>query len=163
MSTPFDLKPWLDRHLVPLLGTEPPLELHSILQDRPQSAKQPTAILVWALSKSPSGWAPAVKRLLEQSGFYFDFVRAAQIVPLAPGQTITLFGGDGMPFIGQNGMAMSRLYRRCDDGIDLIMEVGHRFSTAESAAAAVKAFFAQFDGTDPLELVARFRPAFGMG
>ena len=163
MSTSFDLKLWLDRHVVPLLGPESSLALHSVLQNRPPSAERPVAILVWTVSKEPQGWAPAIKRLLAQPGCYFDFCRAPQTVPVAPDRSIWLFGGDGAPYVNAAGMAMARLYRRCDDGIELIMEVGHRFPTGAAAAAAVKDFFALFEGTAPLELVARYMPLFGTG
>src|SRR4051812_16157938 len=111
-DAPFDLKRWIDAHVVPLLNPEPPLEFHSVLVNQPPDASRPDAVLVWALSKTGAGWAPALKRLLETDGLSFDFTRAPQLVAVAPGKTTTLFGGDGMPFVGKNGMAMARLHRR---------------------------------------------------
>ena len=161
MSATFDLKAWLDKHVVPLLSGEPPLELHSVLQNSAPGAQAPDAVLVWALSKTGDAWAPALRRVLERPGFSFDFLRAPQAVQVSPDQRIVIFGGDGAPFIGKNGMAMARLYRGCDDGISLILEVGYRFPRSEDAAQAVRAFFALFDKVEPAELLARYRPLFG--
>ncbi len=159
-SPSFELKAWLDSHVVPLLRPDPPLELHSVLVNQAPRAAQPDAVLAWALSKAPEGWAPAAQRLLESAGFCFDFTREPQLVALAPGRTITIFGGDGMPFVGANGMAMVRLFRRVEDGVDLIIEVGHLFPDGKAAVAAVRAFFEQF-GQDPAALLARYSPRFG--
>jgi len=157
---PFSLKPWLDTNVVPLLRPEPPLDLHSVLVDQAPGATRPHAVLVWTLSKTADGWAAAAQRLLESAGFCFDFTREPQLVVLAPGRTITIFGGDGMPFVGANGMAMVRLFRRVEDGVDLIIEVGHLFPDGKAAVAAVRAFFEQF-GQDPAALLARYSPRFG--
>lgn len=159
-DAPFELKRWLDQYVVPHLAEAPPLELHSVLVNQPPGAARPEAVLVWALSKTGAGWAPAVKRLLEKNGFSVDFTRAPTLVALAPGKTITLFGGDGMPFIGSNGMAMARLFRRGKDGVDLIFEVGHRFEKITDATAAVRQLFQQFS-EDPTALLARHTPSFG--
>lgn len=159
-DTPFDLKRWLDAHVLPLLRPDPPLALHSVLVNQPPGVSRPEAVLVWALSQTGPGWGPALRRLLETGGFSFDFTRAPQIVAVAPGKTITLFGGDGMPFIGKNGMAMARLHRQGEDGVDLIMEVGHQFPTGKAAVAAVRSFFEQF-GADPAHLMAKYAPRFG--
>lgn len=157
---PFDLKRWLDGNVVPLLGGEPALELHSVLTNRSTDPGRPDVVLAWALSKTGTDWAPTLKRLLDGDGFSFDFTRAPQLVTVAPGKTLTLFGGDGMPFVGKNGMAMARLYRRCDDGVDLILEIGHRFEKGQAAIAAVRAFFEQF-AEDPTALLAKHSPPFG--
>lgn len=159
-TAPFDLKRWLDAHVVPILRPEPALDLHSVLVNQPPDASRPDAVLLWALSRTGPDWAPALKRLLETGGFSFDFTRAPQVVAVAPDKTITLFGGDGMPFIGESGMAMARLHRRGEDAVDLILEVGHRFPTGKAAVAAVRSFFEQF-GADPMQLLAKYAPRFG--
>src|SRR5258708_6611864 len=110
MRGTFNLKAWLDQHVVPFLAGEPPLELHALTENWPPGADAPAAVLVWALSKTPESWAPAVRRVLELPGFSFDFLRAPHAVQVSPDQRITIFGGDGAPFIGKNGMAMARLY-----------------------------------------------------
>jgi hypothetical protein len=161
LSTPFDLKAWLDQHVSPILGSERELELHSVIQNRPSQAGRPSTVLAWLLVKTATEWAPALKRLLDRSGFYFDFVREAQLVQTPAGRPITIFGGDGMPFIGNNGMAMARLYHRASDDIELILEIGHRFPSAKDAAAAVKSFFALFDGVNPTDLLGKYSPPFG--
>jgi hypothetical protein len=157
----FDLKRWIDAHVLPILEPDPRLQLHSVLQNRPPGALAPVAVAVWTLSAAPDGWAPAVKRVLELPGFSFDFLRAPQLVT-GPGQEpITLFGGDGAPFFNRSGGAMARLFRRCGD-IDLILEIGHRFPSAEAAAAAVKSFFHQFADENPFDVIKRNQPPFGM-
>ncbi len=161
MNPTFDLKTWLDEHLTPLLRSDPELELHSVIQNRPARSPRPHGVLVWLLVKTNSEWGAALKRLLDLPGFYFDFVREAQLVPTPVGRPITIFGGDGMPFIGNSGMAMARLYHRASDGVDLIVEIGHQFDSAKAAAAAVKSFFGLFEGVDPRDLVSKYSPPFG--
>ena len=155
----FNLKTWLDKQAVPLLGHD--LMMHSVLQNQPSASAQPESILVWLLAKEPTGWAPALKRLLEQHDFVFDFLRAPQLVGRDPTRGVTIFGGDGAPFINKSGAAMARLFRRCD-AIDLIVEIGYRFPTATAAAAAVKAFFAQFETAGPFDVIEKYKPRFGI-
>ena len=161
MAEEFNLKRWLDQYVVPLIASEPKLEIHSVLQNRPPGAAAPAAVAVWTLSPSPDGWAPAVKRVLEQPGSSFDFLRAPQLVTGPDQSPITLFGGDGAPFFTRSGSAMARIFRRCGE-IDLILEIGHRFPSIEAAAAAVKRFFHQFDNTSPFDVITRYQPPFGM-
>jgi hypothetical protein len=159
MSTPFNLKAWLDQHVVPLLAPE--LLLHSVLTNLPPGAPGPQAVLVWLLAREPAGWAPALKRVLERPGFSFDFLRAPQRAGADLQHAVTLFGGDGAPFFNQSGAAMARLYRRCDD-LDLIVEIGHRFPSVQAAAAAVKSFFALFEGVNAFDVIERHKPPFGL-
>lgn len=161
MAKAFDLKAWLDENVSPILRAEPELELHSVIQNRAPARARPDAVLVWLLVKTGPSWSPTLKRLLDRSGLYFDFLREVQLVPTPDGRSLPIFGGDGMPFIGSSGMAMARLYHRASDGVDLIIEIGHHFPNAKEASAAVKSFFTLFEGVNPTDLLAKYSPPFG--
>jgi len=154
----FELKKWLDQNVVPLLQSE--LQIHSFISKPGPDGIKPEKVLVWLVAKDDSSWPAIVKRLLSFPGIYFDFLRDAEVVELN-GAKVAIFGGDGTPFIGSNCMAMTRLFHKTEDGIELLLEVGRRYSRAEAAAAAVKQFFSQFEGISPVELYSRYRPPFG--
>jgi hypothetical protein len=173
----FDQKKWLDDHVVPLLQGNPPLSLyHPFWNGVP-----PKDVLVLLLAEEqrdeesefdPSAWPRAVKRLIDDHGFCFDFTREQIAVHMDHG-LLNLFGGDGAPLFNPEGMASARLYRKEPDGIGLIVQVACRYpSTAqvgdapreltpgEHAAAATKAFYALFE-ENPLEVCQKYGARFG--
>jgi hypothetical protein len=200
----FDLKKWLDEHVVPLTNKEPRLRIYSFIWN----GNPPKEVLVWLLAgcepiaqpPEPAGvpdevdaqvkliaedmraalaptefdesaWPRAVKRLLEEDDFRFDFLREQQMVKLENG-LVPVFGGDGAPLFGKEGTASARLFRKMDDGIGLILQVGCHYPGTEAtaeldamnpgkhAAAAVKGFFALFDD-NPMIVCQKFGAAFG--
>jgi hypothetical protein len=155
------MKEWLDKHVVPFLSAPPPhptLTIHSFIW----RGSPPEEVLVWLLADpaSPTDWQIAVRRLLEKNGFSFDYTREGTAVNLN-GTLVSIFGGDGAPFFNKAGTAMCRLFRRERDGTNLILDVGCRYGNVMAAKEAVKGFFGQFDGENPVELCARFAPKFG--
>jgi len=106
----------------------------------------------------PALWPTVVKRLLDD-GFRFDFLREQQMVQLEDG-LVPVFGGDGAPLFAKDGMASVRLFRKMDDGISLILQVGAKYPDGLGAAAGVKSFFGQFD-TNALEVCSSFAAPFG--
>ena len=103
--------------------------------------------------------------------FRFDYLREQQMVQLESG-LIPIFGGDGAPLFGKEGTTAVRLFKRMDDGIDLILQVGCLYpastagadapalSPGQHAAAAVKGFFGLFD-VPALEVCQKFSAPFG--
>ena len=154
-----DTKAWLDRHVIPLCTPDPPLTFHSELH-RTSGNGAFEQVIVFLLAPTPEGWGPAVKRLLDAGGVYFDYLREVHVARL-PEKAVTLFGGDGTPFIGANGMATVRLFKRLEDGTTLLLEVGHQYKTAVEAAAAIRGFCELFTGISVVDLYTRFRPPFG--
>jgi hypothetical protein len=165
---PFDSKTWLDRHVVPLLV--PSFHLHSLFFN----GQPPANILVYLLANQDTlrgsedraapdqalSWAQYVKHLLEERSFRFDLLRDVQLVPLG-GAMVPIFGGDGAPFCGKNGMVSVRLYQAQDDGVGLILQIGAAFKPL-AAASAIKDFFGQFDAS-PFETIDRFKTVWGQG
>jgi hypothetical protein len=200
----FEIKSWLDSHVVPLLAGSPPLKLYSFIWKDADGAEQPTDVLVWlhagdklveldkepctceaiirAMSVTPEdakgdcprhqyeamqppicfdplAWPQAAKRLLDNEGFRFDFLRE-QLAVVLEGGTISVFGGDGAPLFNEQGMASCRLFRKEDDGINLIVQLGCQYPVGVDAAAATKVFYAQFEGS-PLTVIQRYGALFG--
>jgi hypothetical protein len=155
---PFDIKLWLDTNVIPLLGTE--LLLHAVACDKSPTASVPETVLCWTLVQAATDWAPVVERLLKHSGFRFDYLRDVQLLPAGPSQTVQIFGGSGSPFLRADGMLITRLYRRQED-IALLVEVGHKFESGAAAIAAVKDFFARFDGAEPAAVLEQIGAPFG--
>lgn len=156
-----DLKPWLDQHIVPLLPGPPQLLFHSFLwQTHPDGKLK--HMQVWLTAADGEAWAGGVARLLKRPDFYFDFLRDVQLAQLPDGEKRVLFGGDGTPYIGKDGMAACRLFHKFEDGVVATLEIGHRFGKAIDAAHAVKEFFKLFDNANPIDVVRRFQPPFGM-
>lgn len=163
----FDKKKWLDTHCVPLLGTgEDKLSIYSALWN----GDPPSEVLVFLLAPEAhaSSWGLHVKRLLDD-GWRFDFLREQALVKSDTG-LIPIFGGDGAPLFGKDGMASVRLFRRIVDerdevtgsrsGVSLILQVGAKFPSGIDAAAAVKGFFALFD-QNALAVCQSFAAPFG--
>ena len=89
----------------------------------------------------------------------FDFLREA--APLVhEGIHMVLFGGDGTPLFDQKGYASVRIFKKLEDGTNLIFQVGHMYPSGVEAGNAVKDFFAQWDES-PFHLVERYGAAFG--
>lgn len=176
MPSPFSLKAFLDRHVVPLLAGPPAAELYSELH----RGDPPEEVCVWLRAKDPLTWPALARRLLETPGWSFDYLREHALVQVN-GQTCTIFGGDGSPFFNKAGMAMVRLYRKVEpeeepktkgkrtrggscaheNPIGLIVDVGGKYDNVKEASTAVKAFFGLFDKKNPLEVCSEHRPAFG--
>lgn len=174
----FDMKKWLDTHVVPLTQQHAPSHIHSFVWN----GAPPKEILVWLLAGKPTeasgieeevpfnpdDWPTLVHGLIEKDGFRFDHLREATRVPVM-GQLVPIFGSDGAPLLSRDGMASVRLAKRQDDGINLILQVGshypgdpeHDIEPAAAAAQGIKALFAKFDGVEPLEVCRKFGAVFG--
>lgn len=161
----FDRKSWLDTHVVPLLHQEPPASIYTVFWN----GAPPTEVLVFLLADTqvPASapdtppadpWPRLVKRLLE-SGFRFDYLREIQLVQLE-GKQVPLFGGDGAPLFDKSGAASARLFKKLEDGTNLILHIGHIYPTGLDAAVAVKSFFGLWDA-NPVDVCAQFSAPFG--
>lgn len=146
--TAFDMKAWLDQHVVPLL--EGLKIYHPFWNGVP-----PKEVLVILLAQQD--WPQQVKRLLD-AGFRFDFLREQQLIAMEGG-TFHAFGGDGAPLFNQDGTASVRLFKRVE-GIGLILQVGCQYGRADRAAAATKEFYGLFEES-PLTVCQTFGVAFG--
>jgi hypothetical protein len=161
----FEQKPWLDRNLIEagVLGEGGRLHLHSVLWN----GAPPKDVLVFLLAGAADGdkvvgdetWGSHIKRLLEL-GFRFDFLREAVAVKV-DNQLVPIFGGDGAPIFGKNGVASVRLIKKLEDGIYLIVQVGAQFKDGIDAAQAVKAFFGQF-GENAIQICQTYAAPFGL-
>jgi len=178
----FDMKKWLDGNVVPLTQREPKSKIYSFIWN----GNPPREILVWLLAGHPSAgddsegtsaseeekpfnpldWPNLVKRLLVEDDFRFDYLREQQMVKIETGM-IPVFGGDGAPLFGKDGMASSRLFKVMDDGIRLILQVGCKYpgesgmNPGQHASAAVKGFFGLFDDENPLTVCQKYAAVFG--
>jgi hypothetical protein len=150
----FEQKTWLDAQVLPVLGSDDKLQIHSVLWN----GSPPAEVLVFLLAPSSPTWGTHLKRLLDD-GWRFDFLREAQVIKADAG-LIHVFGGDGAPLFGKNGMVSARLYKKLEDGIGLILQVGHQHESGVDAAQAVKTFFGQFD-QNALQVCASFAAPFG--
>lgn len=184
----FEMKEWLDEHVVPLTQVSPPLRIYSFIWN----GTPPKEILVWLLAGLPAApelepdepvpdilnaglpesgddfdetaWACAAKRIID-AGFRFDLTREQQMVQVESG-LIPVFGGDGAPLFGKAGLASLRLVRTLDDGITLILQVACQFpgndqlSPGQHAAAACKGFYSLFDES-PLDVIRVHGAVFG--
>lgn len=155
-------KGWLDEHVVPLA------QKHSLsFYAGPfWSGNPPTDVLVFLLAQDDEAWPQAVHDLLKQDDFRFDHMRDVVAVQVEPGAPpTTLFGGDGTPIYGTDGMASVRLIRKENDGTNLIVQVGRQYlpkseEGGKKAASAVKGLFALFED-DPFEVIRTFGAQFG--
>lgn len=167
----FEMKKWLDENVVPLTKRQPQSSIYSFIWN----GNPPKEILVWLLVEneptdekpfSPAAWPELVRRLLVDDGFRFDLLREQQMVQLENG-LVPIFGGDGAPLFGKEGMASSRLFRKTDDGISLILQVGCKYPPSgemtggQHASAAVKGFFSLFGDEDPLTVCSKYGAVFG--
>lgn len=151
----FDIKAWVDQNVMraDVMGDgDDRLTFHTVLWN----GTPPKEILVFLLATKT--WGLHVKRLLE-GGWRFDFLRDHAVVQL-DGTRTTLFGGDGAPFFDPAGMSSVRLWKKMDDGTQLILQVGAKWPSGPEAATAVKAFFGLFE-QGPLEMVATYAATFG--
>lgn len=158
-SPSFDIKNFIDREVVQsgVLGSADganALTIHSLLWN----GNPPKEVLVFLVAGDAVPWGHHVKRLLE-SGWRFDFLRDLAVVVLE-GKRVAIFGGDGAPYFDPSGQSSVRLWRKCDDGRQLILQVGAKWPSGTDAAAAVKAFFGLFE-SGPLEMVAKYAAPFG--
>lgn len=147
-------KEWLDKNVVPLLkGTA--LSIYSFLWN----GSPPSEYLVWLNSpeKSPL-WGRDTKKLIVEDGFRFDYVREPQAVALDGGK-ITIFGGDGTPFIDEKGMVSVRLFKKMEDGKNLILQVSCLLAPAESGAT-IRGFYELFD-MNPVEVTSTYGTQWG--
>lgn len=143
-------KEWLDANVVPLLGG---LKIYSFLWN----GTPPSEYLVWLNAEDHSqSWGPEVKRLLDL-GFRFDFTRDVVAVEV-DGNKMTLFGGDGTPFVAKDGRVSVRLFRK-EENIGLILQVSCLRHAAE-APTAIREFFALFD-TNPIEVCSQYASPWG--
>jgi hypothetical protein len=116
-------------------------------------------------SFEPTAWPAAIKRLLDDHKFRFDFTRDHQAIPFDGGM-FNAFGGDGSPVYDKTGLARCRLFRKAEDGIPLIVEVSCKYrptdelGAGEHAAAATKAFYGLFEES-PLEICQKYGAIFG--
>ena len=157
----FDMKNWLDQHVVPLLK-ETALEIyHPFWNGIP-----PKEVLVILLSQPDpaSAWPTAVKKLLD-GGFRFDFLREQQAIAMESG-LFKAFGGDGAPLFNAEGTASVRLFKKVggeeDSGrwVNLILQVGCKYPEGTDAALATKAFYALFEES-PLVVCQTYGATFG--
>ncbi|TAL42863.1 MAG: hypothetical protein EPN91_07490 [Salinibacterium sp.] len=153
---PFDIKAWLDQHVAieEVLGVLDPLVVHAPLWH----GNPPAEVLVFLLASECGTWGPHIQRLLGD-GWRFDFLRDVAAV-VVDGRRITIFGGDGAPFFDVAGMSSVRLWKKVEDGVNLILQIGARWPDGIAAAAGVKGFFGLFD-EGALEMVAKYTATFG--
>ena len=175
----FEMKKWLDQNVVPLTRKHVPSKIHSLIW----KGTPPDEILVWLLTGddqeatateggstpfNPKFWPTLVHKLIVEDGFRFDYLREHVTVPVN-GEAVSAFGCDGAPLVGKNGMASVRVYRKMDDGIGLILQIGSKYpgvpelkyEPAKAAAQGIKDLFARFEGVDPLEVCSQYSVAFG--
>jgi hypothetical protein len=151
----FDMKSWLDKNVVPLLADTGLQIYHPFWNGVP-----PKEVLVILLSQpSPaSAWPTAVKKLLD-GGFRFDFLREQQAIAMEGG-LFKAFGGDGAPLFNAEGTASVRVFKKLEDGVGLILQVGCKYPDGAEAALATKAFYAQFEES-PLSVCQTYGATFG--
>ena len=161
-------KSWLDQNVVPLLtpplfepgdneASIPQLTIHSEIHSPPERFD---LICVWLTA--PTHWEKHVRRILKEHNFQWDYMRELQKVVVGGDERI-VFGGDGMPFVGNNGMASARLFKKVGD-VGLILEIGQKFDSALLAQTAIKSLFTDFQSLDGLDVqgaAKEYTPAFG--
>lgn len=191
----FEMKEWLDQHVVPLKNKSPLSRIHSFIWN----GSPPKEILVWLLcgdqhfvptsracGKStelaeraikqpeqpekpafkPHDWPDLLRRLLDKDEFRFDYLREQQMVAIGDG-LVPVFGGDGAPLFSKDGMASARLFRKMEDGICLILQLGCKYPKTDEltpgmhASSAVKAFFKLFGDENPLTVCSKYGAVFG--
>lgn len=165
------MKKWLDTNVVPLAEKQPTSRIYSFIWN----GNPPKEILVWLVVEreptddkpfNPAAWPELVRRLIVDDDYRFDYLREQQMVQLEGG-LVPVFGGDGAPLFGKEGMASARLFRKQDDGISLILQVGCQYPPSGSmpagqhASAAVKDFFSLFEGENPLTVCSKYGAVFG--
>ena len=167
----FDMKKWLDTNVVPLAQQQPQSQIYSFIWN----GNPPKEILVWLTVESEpteekpfaaGAWPELVRRLIKDDDFRFDYLREQQMVQLEGG-LVPVFGGDGAPLFAKDGMSSSRLFKKMDDGICLILQVGCKYppkdemSPGQHASSAVKGFFGLFGDEDPLTVCSKYGAVFG--
>lgn len=155
----FDMKGWLDGHVVPLTQLQPESKIYSFIWN----GNPPKEILVWLLAND--SWPELGKRLILEDGFRFDYLREQQMVQIENGM-VPVFGGDGAPLFSEDGMASMRLFRKEDDETLLILQLGYKYPAQPGrkpslvASDGVKAFFELFDES-PLTVCSKYGAVFG--
>jgi hypothetical protein len=149
------MKGWLDEYVVPLLKDTGLKIYHPFWNGMP-----PKEVLVVLLSEpSPSdAWPTAIKKLLG-GGFRFDFLREQQAIALEGG-IFKAFGGDGAPLFNAEGTASVRLFKKMDDGKNLILQIGCKYKDGAAAAQATKTFYGLFEES-PLTVCQTYGATFG--
>ena len=155
----FDMKGWLDREVVPLLKGRGLKIYHPFWSGNPP--KEVLVILVAdPVATGAASWPDAVKSLLEQEAFRFDYLREQVGIVMEGGAMFKAFGGDGAPLFNQEGTASVRLFRKCEDGVGLVLQVGCRYPSGELASQATKDFYALFEES-PLTVCKTYGAVFG--
>jgi len=156
--TDFDKKAWLDEHVMPVLKQHQ-LSLYHPFWNMQGARASEVLIVCLAEPESEDAWAGAAKALVD-AGWRFDYLREQILVVMDTGETVKLFGGDGAPLFNEEGVAALRLFRKLDDGVNLVLQVGCRYPKGLAAAAATRAFYAQFEES-PLEVCQKYGAVFG--
>ena len=156
------MKPWLDEYVVPLLAAPdtklPPLSIHSEIHSPPKGFD---LIVVYLLAQADS-WPQHVRRLLKDHDFCWDFMRELNKA-VVEGEARIIFGGDGSPFIGDNGMVSCRVFKKLG-AVEFVLEVGCHKDNKLLAGEEVKKLYELFDELDSLnvyEVAVEYTPKFG--
>lgn len=159
--TAFNKKEWLDAHVASI---HPKLSMYAFFWN----GHPPSEVLAYLVireddkegERNPGDtWASAVRELVDK-GFRFDVLREIAKVPKEEGGYALIFGGDGSPMFNKDGNLTARLFRKEDDGIALILEVGTDVKSGLKAGEAIKTLFESFD-CDPLEVYKKYGTPFG--
>lgn len=154
------MKEWLDKNIVPLLSAPGllPLQIHSEIHSPPEDFD----LVVVYLFAEKGTWPAHVKRLLDQENIYWDFMREFQKA-VVHGEAKMLFGGDGSPFLHDNGMVSCRLFTKIGD-VGTIMEIGCDHKNKLLAQQDVKDLYKRFEdeGVNFHDVMVNNTPPFGM-
>lgn len=161
-----DMKVWLDKHVVPLLQDPGgpkrkktlPLSIHSEIHSPPEDFD---LICVYLFAQKDC-WPFHVRRLLKDHEFYWDYMRDLNKIVVG-GETRVIFGGDGSPFLHDNGMVSCRLFKKIDT-IGFVLEIGCDHASKLLAQADVKELYNRFKEEDQLDFhqaQIKFTPPFG--
>ncbi|KKM01177.1 hypothetical protein LCGC14_1797060 [marine sediment metagenome] len=156
-----DMKLWLDGNVVPLIASEekfPPLTIHSEIHSPPVDFD----LICVYLHAEKGSWPHHVRRLLTEHSFHWDYMRDLNKIVVG-NETRIIFGGDGSPFLHDNGMVSCRLFKKLES-IGFILEVGCIHATTLLAQADVRALYDEFKEKDEMNLqdvAVKFKPPFG--
>ena len=156
----FDKKAWLDEHVLPILKAHALLLYHPFWLGLPP--KQVLAICIAQPDEDGSLWSAPVKALLDE-GWRFDFLREQVGIVMDTGEMFKAFGGDGAPLFNEEGTASCRIFKKVgpdDARVGLTLQIGCRYPTGIMAAAATRAFYAQFKES-PLDVCQKYGAVFG--
>jgi len=156
------VKQWLDEHIVPLLsakGTKlKPLTVHSEIHSPPENFD---LVCIYLMAEEGS-WGNHVRRLLKENNFFWDFMRDLNKVVIA-GESRIIFGGDGSPFLHDNGMVSCRLFKKINDA-GVILEIGCPHTNKLHAQNDVKSLYKTFEDEDKMnfhDVAVKYTPPFG--